>query len=212
MSRTNRAILNQLSINEREQLNKLPAKYKAVYELSIIESLPIEVACKKLGISYNSLKGYVISHKQEFNLINDKIKKLSLHARRKLRFQTPAYEQAVEVGDSWLGLQASQVVPLATYIRLRYPKLNDSEVSMLKQKAQLYASAVDPARYKQFIEVTATLVEFDRDTRAEVIKRKLERKQSCYNKSEPSNQHILGTYIPNPELFTFLKSTGVKYD
>lgn len=212
MSRTNRAMLSQLSINEREQLNKLPAKYKNVYELLITESLPIEVACKKLGISYNSLKCYVNAYKQEFNLINDKIKKLSLHARRKRKFQTPAYEQAVEVGDGWIGLQASQVVPLSTYIRLRYPELNDSEVSMLKQKAQLYVSAMYPAKYKQFIEVIATLVEFDRDTRAEVIKRKLERKQSYYNKSEPSNQHILGTYIPNPESFTFLKSKGVRYD
>lgn len=61
MSRTHKAILSQLSIKEREQLNKLPAKYKAVYELSIIESLPIEDACKKLAINYRSLKGYVTS-------------------------------------------------------------------------------------------------------------------------------------------------------
>ena len=209
---SNRKLLSQLSIKERQQLNKLPAKYKVVYELAIIESLPIATACKKLAISYNSLNCYVNSYKQEFSLINDKIKKISIHARRKARIQTPAYEQAVNTVDSWIQLQASQVVPLSTYIRLLYPELNDSEVSKLKQKAALYASTVYPARYKQFLAVIETLIEFDRDTRAEVIKRKLERKQSYYNKSEPSNQHILGTYIPNPESFTFLKSKGVRYD
>ena len=210
MSRTNRAILSQLSINERGQLNKLPAKYKNVYELSIIESLPIEDACKKLGISYNSLKCYVNSYKQEFNLINDKIKKLSLHARRKRRFQTPAYEQAVDTVDSWIKLQTSQIIPLATYIRLSYPELNDSEVSMLKQRAALYASTVYPERYKQFIQELETLVEFDRDTRAEVIKRRLASKST--SQPAPASQHILGTYIPNPESFTFLTTKGVRYD
>lgn len=210
MSRTNQAILNRLSIKELEQLNKMPAKYKVVYELAVIENLPIETACKKLAVSYSSLKGYVNSYKHELNFINDKIKKLSLHARRKLRFQSPAYEQAVSVVTGWMDIQTSQVIPLSTYIRLRYPELNDSEVSMLKQKAQLYASTEYPERYKQFMRELDTLVEFDRDTRAEVIKRRLASRYT--SKPEPASEHILGSYIPNPESFTFLKSKGVRDD
>lgn len=207
---SNRKLLSQLSIKERQQLNKLPAKYKVVYELAIIESLPIATACKKLAISYNSLNCYVNSYKQEFSLINDKIKKISMHARRKARIQTPAYEQAVNTVDSWIKLQASQVVPLSTYIRLLYPELNDSEVSKLKQKAALYASTIYPERYKQFLAVIETLIEFDRDTRAEVIKRRLDSKHT--SQPESTNSYILGSYIPNPESFTFLKSKGVRYD